>query len=138
MRVKPSKSFIDIRVRLKVQNDSHEAWLYKFLNDENATPYVRQKLILDCLITHLSPLVYEYQGSSPDLIRQSLVDANQAWQSHFRYLQQRLGIHLNSSLNQDSVPVAVPIETSSVVTSLSDEEDSGVTITEEEVYPDVF
>ena len=96
MSEKTSKSFIDIRVRLKVQNNSMEAWLYKYLNDEKATPYVRQRLILDSLITYLSPLVYEYQGVSKAQIRQSLIDANQAWQMHYHYLQQKLEIDLSS------------------------------------------
>ncbi len=96
MSEKNSKSFIDIRARLKVQNDSMEAWLYKYLNDEKATPYVRQRLILDSLITHLSPLVYQYQGATKEEIRQSLLDANQAWQMHYHYLQQKLEIDLSS------------------------------------------
>lgn len=124
MSEKTSKSFIDIRVRLKVQNNSMEAWLYKYLNDEKATPYVRQRLILDSLITHLSPLVYQYQGATKEEIRQSLIDANQAWQMHYHYLQQKLEIDLssNNSFPMKEFVSEQYIETESELTPEAEEE----------------
>ena len=75
-----------------------EAWLDKYLKDNDATRFVKRALVINSLMTHYSPLVYEYQGASREKIRQSLIDANQAWQMHYRYLQQRLGIELDSEL----------------------------------------
>ncbi len=133
MKSKSSKLLIDIRARLKVQEDSLEAWISKYLNDEDATPYVRHRLILDSLITHFAPLVYEYQGATPEAIRQSLIDANQAWQGHFRYLQQRLGINLNSPLPtpQEAERNYILPESEPSLTPLTEEEEEGD-------YPTVF
>ncbi len=76
-----------------------EAWLDKYLKDNDATRFVKRALVINSLMTHYSPLVYEYQGASREKIRQSLIDANQAWQMHYRYLQRRLGIDLDSELS---------------------------------------
>ncbi len=41
-------------------------------------------------------------GSTPptrEQIRQSLIDANRAWQMHYQYLQKRLGIDLDSEFS---------------------------------------
>ncbi len=127
------KSLIDIRVRLKVHNESFEAWLHKYLNDKDATYYLRHKLIIDSLTTYFAPLVYEYQGATPEAIRQSLIDANQAWQGHFRYLQQRLGINLNSPLPtpQEAERNYILPESEPSLTPLTEEEEEGD-------YPTVF
>ncbi len=107
MRAKSRKIPIEIRARLKVQPDSLEAMLHEYLNDEDATRYLRSQLILESLITYFLPLVYEYRGATTAEIRKSLVDVNKSWQLHFRYLQQRLDIDLNSA------PPTVPVDSRS-------------------------
>ena len=111
MRPKSSKILVDIRARLKVQKDSVEAQIHEYLKDENATPYEGYKLIIDALRTYYLPLVNQYQGASHDEIRQSLIDVNQAWLVHFRYLQQRLGIDLtpDTPTPVPSVPTISPV-----------------------------
>ncbi|MGK7949202.1 MAG: hypothetical protein AB4368_10470 [Xenococcaceae cyanobacterium] len=143
MKSKSSKLLIDIRARLKVQPDSLEAMLHRYLNDESATYYVRHKLIMESLITYCLPLAYEHEGASKEQIRQSLIDADRLWQIHFRYMQQRLGIDLNSALPNTtpnhkaeeiaSLPKSEPevIPTTKEVSLVEEEE-------EEEIYPEVF
>ena len=107
MRAKSRKIPIEIRARLKVQPDSLEAMLHEYLNNENATRYLRHQLILESLIMYFLPLVYEYRGATTAEIRKSLVDVNRSWQRHFDYLQQRLDIDL------DSAAPAVPVNSRS-------------------------
>ncbi len=95
---KARKVTIDIRVTYKADENDLEAWLDKYLKDNDATRFVKRGLIINSLMTHYLPLVYEYQGASKEKIRQSLIDADREWQMHRRYLQQRLGIDLDSEL----------------------------------------
>lgn len=140
MKRKSSKILVDIRTRLKVQPDSLEARLHEYLKDERETNILRQNLILEALITHFSPLIHQQQGATPTELRQSLIDVNQAWQMHFRYLQQRLGIDLTSDIptlspvwHQAEEKLAV-VPTSEEVSSIEEEKEEE----EEEVYPAVF
>ena len=100
---KLAKITVDIRAKLKVTPQSLEAQIDEYLRDTEATPYEKHKLIINALRTHYLPLVHQYQGVSREKLRQSLIDANHAWQLHYRYLQERLGIDLDSEL-----PTAVP------------------------------
>lgn len=102
MRRKSSKIFIDIRARLKVQPDSLEARLERYLKDDKATPFMRHKLITEALSTYYLPLVLSYEGATKEEVRQSLVDVDEAWQRHFDYLQKRLGIDLSSEVPSSS------------------------------------
>ena len=95
---KARKVTIDIRVTYKADENDLEAWLDKYLKDNNATRFVKRGLIINSLMTHYLPLVYQYQGASKEKIRQSLIDADREWQIHRRYLQQSLGIDLDSEL----------------------------------------
>ena len=119
MRKKSTKIFIDIRARLKVQKDSLEARIDRYLKDEDATPYVRHKLIIEALSTYYLPLILQHQGATTEEVRQGLVDVNRAWQGHMKYLQQKLGIDLTEETPPSTpstpapssipVPIAFPI-----------------------------
>ena len=95
---KAKKVTIDIRVTYKADENDLEAWLDKYLKDNDATRFVKRRLIINSLMTHYLPLVYEYKGETKEKIRQSLIDADREWQIHRRYLQQRLEIDLDSYL----------------------------------------
>ena len=103
MRQKLAKITVDIRAKLKVTPESWEAQIDEYLKDTEAIPYEKHKLIIGALKTHYLPLVHQYQEATPEKLRQSLVDINRAWQLHFQYLQERLGIYLDSEL-----PTVVP------------------------------
>ena len=103
MKTKSPKQLIDIRVRRQVAEDSFYDWLYRYLNDEKNTLYVKQQLILDSLANHYSPLVYQYQGATEEEIRKCLVDTRHLWELHFHYLQQRLGIYVDAENPQNVV-----------------------------------
>ncbi|MDJ0533196.1 MAG: hypothetical protein QNJ70_11990 [Xenococcaceae cyanobacterium MO_207.B15] len=108
---KARKVTIDIGVTYKADENDLEAWLDKYLKDNDATRFVKQRLIINSLMTHYLPLVYEYQGASQEKIRQSLIDADREWQIHRRYLQQRLGIDLDSELSTvDPGTIQAPVQ----------------------------
>ena len=111
MSLKSNKITIDIRAKLKVDQDSLEALMDKYLKDSEALPYEKYKLIIGALRTHYLPLIYEYEGASPEKLRQSLIDINRAWQIHFQYLQQRLGIDLTEETppSAPSTPTPIPV-----------------------------
>ncbi len=111
---KARKVTIDIRVTYKADENDLEAWLDKYLKDEDATRFVKRGLIINSLMTHYLPLVYEYQGASEEKIRQSLIDADREWQMHRRYLQQRLGIDLDSELATVAPTPIYPVEEQNV------------------------
>ncbi|MDJ0747779.1 MAG: hypothetical protein QNJ32_31215 [Xenococcaceae cyanobacterium MO_167.B27] len=111
---KARKVTIDIRVTYKTDENDLEAWLDKYLKDEDATRFVKRGLIINSLMTHYLPLVYEYQGASQEKIRQSLIDADREWQMHRRYLQQRLGIELDSELATVARANVYPVEEQNV------------------------
>ncbi len=146
---KPKKVQIDIRVTYKVDENDMEAWLDKYLKDNDATRFVKRALVINSLMTHYSPLVYEYQGASREKIRQSLIDANQAWQMHYRYLQQRLGIDLDSELPTVApvapAPIYAPVQQKAKNNSVSSKPQLELVtkhqVSEEEEegeYPDCF
>ncbi len=118
MAEKSNKIMIDIRTKLKVDKGSLEALMDKYLKDSEALPYEKYKVIIGALRTHYLPLIYEYQGASPEKLRQSLVDINRAWQIHFKYLQQRLGVDLTEEASPShlstpaSIPITVPVPVS--------------------------
>ncbi len=108
---KARKVTIDIRVTYKADENDLEAWLDKYLKDNNATRFVKRGLIINSLMTHYLPLVYQYQGASKEKIRQSLIDADREWQMHRRYLQQSLGIDLDSELpTVDPGTIQAPVQ----------------------------
>ena len=107
---KVRKVTIDIRVTYKAGENDLEAWLDKYLKDNNATRFVKRGLIINALMTHYLPLVYEYQGASKEKIRRSLIDADREWQIHRRYLQQILEIDLDSELPTVAPTPIYPVE----------------------------
>ncbi len=110
MTQKLAKITVDIRAKLKVTPQSLEAQIDEYLRDIEAIPYDKHKLIIAALRTHYLPLVNEYQGATPEKLRQSLVDINREWQLHFQYLQQRLGIYLDSELPTVAPTPIYPVE----------------------------
>ena len=107
MSLKSKKITIDIRAKLKVEQDSLEALMDKYLKNSEAIPYEKYKLIIGALRTHYLPLVYEHEGADPAKLRQSLVDANRSWQLHLQFLQERLGIDITEETSP-STPTATP------------------------------
>ena len=143
MKTKSPKQLIDIRVKRQVAENSFYDWLHRYLNDDNATPYVKQQLILDSLANHYSPLVYQYQGATEEEIRNCLVDTRHLWELHFHYLQQRLGIYVDAENPQNVVKQEVrevsspqkseaEVVSSSQQVSLIEEKEEG------KIYPEVF
>ena len=109
MAQKLAKKTIDIRAKLKVKPESLEAQIDEYLKDTEAIPYEKHKLIIDALRTYYLPLVRENQGADPERLRQSLIDADRAWQIHFMYLQQRLGIDVTQSPSSSSSSTSASI-----------------------------
>lgn len=111
MSLKIDKTVIDIRAKLKVDRDSPEASMDKYLKDSRAVPYEKHKMIMGALRTHYLPLVYQYEDADPAKLRQSLLDAKRSWEIHFEFLQERLGIEISEEKFSPalSTPTSMPV-----------------------------
>ncbi len=105
-----SKRRVNIQYVRQLNEDSIEARLEKYLKDNKVTRYPKGELIIEALLAFYLPLVQEYEGETQEKLRQSLIDVNYLWQLHYRYLQRRLGIDLDSELATVAPIPIYPVE----------------------------
>ena len=140
-----SKRRVNIQYARQLDEDSIEARLEKYLKDNKVTRYPKGELIIEALVAFYLPLVHEYEEATQEKLRQSLIDVNYLWQLHYRYLQRRLGIHLDSQMPTAAPTPVYPVEehkpSQNIVSSKPQLElvrEPQVLEEEEGQYPDLF
>lgn len=120
------KRTFELRLRATVEEDSPEAMLMEFLQDEQARPYSKNEMLMIAAKVCWLPLACQHQTNSHAKAVQILFDAEYRWQLHSQYLRTKLGVRPSidiSNLNHhlEVTPTAVEVQVSTTTTTPIDE-----------------
>jgi hypothetical protein len=126
------KRTFEIRLRATVEEDSPEAMLMEFLQDEQARPYSKNEMLMIAAKVCWLPLACQHQTNSYSKAVQLLYDAEYRWQLHSLYLRTKLGVRSHRDINsqrdinnanshREITEASVLVEDSTTITAQNDE-----------------
>ncbi|BAY14078.1 hypothetical protein [Calothrix sp. NIES-2098] len=120
------KRTFEIRLRATVEEDSPEAMLMEFLQDEQARPYSKNEMLMIAAKVCWLPLACQHQTNSHTKAVQLLYDAEYRWQLHSLYLRTKLGVGSlriinNANSHQQQKEASILVEASTTTTAQNHE-----------------